>query len=209
MIKQLSNHPKILLFLLALLIVSSFLLLAFQKNNVQKPVASNTRSSIYERFVPGVATEEDVVKVLGNPQSKEEKDGKTFYYYPAESVNFKNTLVFKNGTLYYSIENFSSNLNRSPDDYLYAYGQPPLSLNDESDDALVWSVYPNKGVGLGIYPFESVITKILYFPPQTNESFLSEIAPQVNLKQKGLPDAEVHESDVSPNGDTLPTERAN
>lgn len=193
MIKELTKYPKIVLFLL-IVFISIFLVVLFspQKENVYEPPKTNLKSSIYEKFIPGKTTEQEVVKELGRPVSIEERGGKKYYTYPTESVNFNNSVVFKENRVYYSIESFFGDFEKSPGDYVKSFGKPELTLYDVNNDTIVWSVFPKDGVAIAVSPFENLIVKILYFSRQSKAEFVQNFAQEVGLLEK----REEHEEEV-------------
>lgn len=165
-----------------------------QQNSFLTPTIVQQKESLYVKFVPGKTTYDEVVKSLGNPTSIRKVGNKTYIWYPTAYSALPNVFVFTNGVLLYDIENFFGDYKKSLNFYTSKYGQPELSLFDKNDDTVEWMLFPKYGIALCVFSFDSSIVKIMYFVPQTKESFEKNFSEEL-----GLIKTNVHEVlEVSP-----------
>ena len=150
-------------------------------NSRPTPFPSNFIQSYnnFNQLVPGKSSLEDIEKING-PAISSTKDGnKTYLRYQTPSADYQNTIVLKNGVLYYSLENVFSNYRGSYSDYTTAYGQPGLTLYNKTSTDSEWFIFLKQGLGLEVGGND--ITQIVYFVPQSKADFMANIALELNL----------------------------
>jgi hypothetical protein len=64
-------------------------------------------------------------------------------------------------------------------DYTTAYGQPSLTLYNKDSADSEWFIFLKQGLGLEVGGND--ITQIVYFIPQPKDSFMENIASDLNL----------------------------
>jgi hypothetical protein len=140
-------------------------------------------SQSYDNFnllVPGKSNLGDIEKINGAAISSSKNGDLTYLYYQTPSKDYKNTVVLKNGLLYYSLDNVFGDYRGNYSDYIASYGQPELHLyNSDLNDPFEWYVFLK--IGIGVENSGGGITKILYFTPMSKSVFLNSIAKNVGL----------------------------
>jgi hypothetical protein len=133
----------------------------------------------FNQLVPGKSTLGDIEKTNGPAISSVKNGNKTYLYYQTPSEDYKNTVVLKNGALYYSLENVFGDYRGFYSDYTTAYGQPTLTLFNKNSGDSEWFIFLKQGLGLEVGGND--ITQILYFTPQSTDNFMQNLAPDLNL----------------------------
>ena len=77
---------------------------------------------------PGKSTLSEVKNINGEPFSSSTFGDETTLYYKTPSEMYKNSVVLKNGIVYYVIENIFGNYRGFYDNYVSNYGQPDMVL---------------------------------------------------------------------------------
>ena len=153
----------------------------FGNNNIE--VDTETLKQNYSQLnqlKPGTSTIEDVKEVNGEPTKTEEKDGKTYMYYPTPFEKDGNIVVMKDGTVEYVFEYVFGDYRGKYSDYLEMYGQPSLELKGDTSEYKIWSVYLNEGI-VAVHSNDR-IDGIVYFKPQNENSFMNTVASDLGLR---------------------------
>lgn len=146
------------------------------------PVPSdfNRDYSNLNKLIPGKSTIVDVEKINGFPSSTRTSGTQTTMYYPTPSKEHSNVVVLENGTVKYALDNVFGNYRGNYGDYSKTYGQPDMHLyNSEPGNYFDWYVFLK--YGFGIENSIGGITRIVYFAPQSKESFMDTIAVDIGL----------------------------
>jgi hypothetical protein len=167
-------------------------------NSHPAPISSGFTQSYdnFNQLSPGKSGLMEIEKINGPAISNAQSGNKTYLYYQTPSLDYKNTVVLKNGVLYYSLENVFGNYRGFYSDYTTAYGQPNLTLYNKNSTDSKWFIFLKQGLGLEVGGND--ITQILYFIPQSKDDFVINIAPDLNLTST-LPMERPHESVVPTN----------
>lgn len=152
----------------------------FQKDDFTKDY-----SSLY-KTTPGKSSPPEVIKINGSPNSVVKKENKTYFYYNTPSRDFKNIVLFENDIEVFALENIFGDYRGDFQSFSKAYGQS-IKLYDKNSP-FIWHVFLQKGIG--VETNEKDITKVLYFVPQDENSFLVSISGELNLA-KDVPRPEV------------------
>lgn len=171
-------------FLIIVIVISSLLLVisaVFKalEQGAPKPPAQVVSKTDFSKTFPGKSTTSDVIKINGEPSSREIKNGKTYFYYNTTSLDFKDMVVFEKGVELYALENIFdsdetklSNFLKSYGEYKTYYGQGPF----------LWFVFLEKGVA--IETDEKDVLRILYFMPQEENLFSSLFNKELGLSKE-------------------------
>ena len=138
--------------------------------------------SSLNKVIPGKATLGDVERINGKPQSVKKEGERTFLYYLTPLENFTNTVVLDKNIVSYSIENVFGSYRGTAQGFRTAYGSPDLLLYGV--DGYFWFIYLNEG--LAIETNNRDIVSIVYFVPQTKETFMTGLAKEFKLLEAPL-----------------------
>lgn len=153
----------------------------FKQKPVPTPSSIEAQYSNFNLLVPGKSTIEDVDRIAGAPVSIKKDGQNIFLYFNTPVAGAKNIILLKNGVVFYALENVFGNYRGSYDSYVKAFGKADLTLNE---DLYSWSVFLKRGVM--IESGSNVITKIIYFVPQDQDSFFSFVAKDFGLSKENL-----------------------
>ena len=123
-----------------------------------------------------------VERINGKPQSVKKEGERTFLYYLTPLENFTNTVVLDKNIVSYSIENVFGSYRGTAQGFRTAYGSPGLLLYGV--DGYFWFIYLNEG--LAIETNNRDIVSIVYFVPQTKETFMTGLAKEFKLLEAPL-----------------------
>lgn len=140
-----------------------------------------TNYSKLNTIVPGKSTIQDVEKIAGTASSRSFVDGKTYLYYKTPNPGFTNIVVIKNGVVLFSLENVFSDYGGEYNKFVGLYGKPDLTLYSSNEGDFDWSVFLKHGVAF--QSSSNKITAVLYFPIQTEASFITNIASELKLSK--------------------------
>lgn len=145
-----------------------------------KPISSDLSQeySNLNKTLPGKSTISDVIRINGSPVSTRSEGQKTYLYFQTPIFNVVNIVAFKSGVELYALENVYGQYRGSYDNFTKAYGQPNLTLYDHTN-SLPWYVFLQNGIG--VQTNGKNISKILYFFPQDENSFIDSVAKDVGL----------------------------
>ena len=133
--------------------------------------------SSLNKVVPGKATLKDVERINGKPLSSKTEGNKTYLYYPTPLEGFTNTVVLENNVVSYSIENVFGSYRGTVQSLRTSYGNPDFTLYGA--DGYFWRVYLKEG--FVAETDRTDVTTIVYFIPQTKESFMASLAKELRL----------------------------
>ncbi len=140
--------------------------------------------SSLDDVVPGKSTQKEVEKINGKPESTDVQGVKTNMYYDTPLDNFTNQVVLENDRVVYSVENVFGNYRGTIANYKAKYGEPELLLYDRDNYPI--EIYLSKGIAYKHGRTE--ILAILYFTPQSKETFMNTVAKDLLLRTAPLPD---------------------
>ncbi|MBP9716873.1 MAG: hypothetical protein KBD51_02915 [Candidatus Levybacteria bacterium] len=184
---NLTNKKWWILFILILVIIfvailAIFLINSRNANNNSSPTLKvNNLEKDYSRLdeiTPGKTTLEDVKEINGEPKTVTNEGRKTYLSYKTPSEAFENIVVVENNRVIYVKENVFGSYRGTVGDFQSKNGDPDLLLFGETYG---WSVYLNKGVA--IEHDSKDIGTILYFVPQSKESFMNSLAKELKLTE--------------------------
>ena len=145
------------------------------------PVPSDFNQSYdnFSQLSPGKSDLNAVEKINGPAVSTTKKGAETYLYYQTPSSDYQNTVVLKNGLLYYSLENVFGGYRGNYSDYTAAYGQPNLHLYNKDSSLSEWYIFLTQGLGTEVSGND--ILQVLYFVPQAKNVFIQGIAAELGL----------------------------
>jgi len=183
----------VLVFILLLIFIPIVLYLQFAAKNPTPstqiptinlhptPIPSDFTQSYnsFNQLSPGKSDLKTIEQINGPAISSTKSGNKTYLYYQTPSADYQNTVALKNGVLSYSLENVFGDYRGVYSDYTAAYGQPDLTLYNKNSTDFQWFIFLKQGLGLEVGGND--IAQILYFIPQSKNSFISNLAPELNL----------------------------
>jgi hypothetical protein len=191
------NKSKIIYIIFAVFLVFLFLAYMFlvflnpQKSDyvfkhqpIPMPTNIETQYSNLNQLIPGKSTLEDIDSVAGIPASMQKADNKITLSYNTPVKEVKNIVLVKNGVVYYVLENVFGGYRGTYDAYVNSFGQPNFILYENTGLFYPWYVFLKKGVM--VQSANNIITKIVYFIPQSENDFFNNISPELNLSRKNL-----------------------
>lgn len=129
-------------------------------------------------IIPGKTTFAQAQQINGKADSIKRTEEKTFLYYNTPIEFKQNIIAVENNLVTYSTENVYGSYRKTVSEYTKEYGVAELKLFDQEDN-YPWDVYLSKGVAFKNDGKD--VGEILYFLPQTNQQFLSNIAPELKI----------------------------
>jgi hypothetical protein len=148
-------------------------------NATPLPSDFNLNYNSFNQLTPGKSTLSDVEKINGAAISSSKNGNETLLYYQTPSTDYKNTVVLKNGLLYYSLENVFNSSRGSYSDYISSYGQPDLTLYNSDSSLFQWYIFLKQGIGVEVSGND--VLQILYFAPESKNDFIKGIAVELKL----------------------------
>ena len=145
----------------------------------QLPTDLEKDYSNLNKIIPGKSTLNDVKKINGIPQSVSTLDDKTYAYYKTPLEGFTNKVLIEKNLVVYSIENVFGSYRGGVESYESGYGSPDLVLYKEGQEDYPWFVYLK--YGLAIENDGHDVLAIVYFVPQSSDSFTKTIAKELKL----------------------------
>lgn len=145
------------------------------------PITSNFSQSYnsLDQLIPGKSTLVNVERVNGAAYKSSKTGNRLYLYYKTPSNDYENTILLKNGVLYYSLENVFGDYRGKYSDYTQAYGQPSLTLFNKDTTASEWFIFLQQGIGVEVGGND--ISRVLHFVPQSEDDFMKNIAPELDL----------------------------
>lgn len=148
-----------------------------------QPQPTNEVSKI-SILVPGKSSEEDVIKILGQPSSQSQTGPLTQLDYPSSLNNFNETVALKQNIVYYTIENvFSDSTYGTTQGFISKFGNSFVVLYNTSGD-YYWDMYLSGG--FGIETNGEQILKMIRFTPQNEAGFLAVIGANIGVSQNKI-----------------------
>lgn len=187
---SLRNSKKVLvIFLIIIIVCALFLFITNPRGNQKKQPASLTPIPVSSDFTkdyshinkikPGKSSLEDVEAINGAPLSTSTFGKRLVLYYQTPSKAARNTVVVENGVVKYAIENVFGDYRGTYRNYLQAFGQPDLHLYNSNGEPFEWFIFLK--IGVGIENSAGGITRMLYFIPQSESSFMKSVASDIGL----------------------------
>lgn len=188
----------LLIFFLWIFISGIFL----NNKNLPNPVSPdfNKDYSLLYKVVPGKSTMNDVIKINGRPQTQQTNGDKTYLYYQTPSADYKNVVLLQGDVVVYTLENIFGNYRGNIETFKKKYGDSNITVYEKGND-FPWYIYLNRG--LGVQSSSGLITALLYFQPQGEQSFFSNIGNDLNLNKNNLPAEEVPQKTEFPNNNQI------
>jgi hypothetical protein len=201
LITYIRNHSfAVLAFILLIIFIPVVLYLSFGGKNpnpqTQTPSINphptplpsdfNRSYSNFNLLSPGKSDLNAVEKINGPAVSSAKNGNMTYLYYQTPSADYKNTVVLKNGILYYSLENVFGSYRGYYSDYTTAYGPPSLHLYNKDSSFSEWYIFLKQGIGLEVSGND--VLQILYFIPQSKSSFMGNFALKLGLSDVVIQD---------------------
>src|SRR3989344_182275 len=193
---MLSFRKKLLIFIGFVFLASIalvFLLFGGKKEEVKTPevkkIDKNRPFEDYNNMTllkPGVHTEEDVRKILGNPKNTTKAGDKKYLLYDTPFEDFRNFAVIRNGKLEYALENVFGNYRGTIGDYRRGYGQESI-VYYETEDVGEWHVFLKHGFAIKTL---GVIREVFYFIPQDENLFFNNFSEELEI-QKEAPQRQI------------------
>jgi hypothetical protein len=156
----------------------------FKHQPIPTPTNIEAQYSNLNQLIPGKSTLEDIDNVAGIPVTLQKTENKVVLYYNTPVKEVKNKVLVKNGVVYFILENVFGNYRGTYDEYVNSFGQPDFILYENTGLFYPWYVFLQRGVM--VQSANNIITKIVYFIPQSENDFFNNIAPELNLSRKNL-----------------------
>ncbi len=140
--------------------------------------ALETEYSQINKITPGKTNFAEAQKINGKANEIKRTTDKTYLFYKTPVESHQNVILVKNNLVVYSTENVYGNYRKTVSEFKSEYGKPNMTLF-ELNDGYPWDIFLTKGVG--IKSDGKDVGEILYFAPQNQQSFMVNIAPELNL----------------------------
>ncbi len=188
--QKIKNKRPVLMFIFigaVIYIVFMVIVLALIKD-VDKPSSFTTGQiekdySRLDEIYPGKSTRSEVERINGDPKSVTTEGDKTYLHYQTPLENFTNTVALENNRVVYSRENVFGPYRGSVSDFKAKYGTPNLRL---FEDNYPWSIYLKRGIAFQ-HDARDVLA-VIYFVPQSKESFMGTLARELELMETPTPE---------------------
>lgn len=150
-------------------------------------IASNRKQSpqtdtevpapIWNNLQPGNSTFDDVVNVLGTPESQDGNVG----FFKSKSPSRNHVIATQDGKVSV-IRRVNLLEEESMDSLIKEYGEGNITLyGPASDFGYYLFAYPQKGIAFLANPVARNVLEIWYFQPTTLQRFMSQFAPEYSL----------------------------
>lgn len=159
-----------------LTVVAYFANLALREKPEVKPTPAPIKANFRSSITPGVSSEADLNKVLGNPVRSTTADGQKTNEYRSTSELRLHDAVIVDGKVIFVKEVVSAHDVLDSSTIIGIYGEPPNVLYDPSPNAVFnLYVYPSNGIAyLGAE--DGTLLEIWYFIPTSFADFQSRWA---------------------------------
>lgn len=163
-----------------ILIVVILLGLSLFLGKDQNGPSQERRDISFSVFVPGKSTKDEVLKKAGAPALVETHGTKTSFYYGTGNPSLRDVVVFQNNILLYAVENVFSDDELSLESVLSSYGE--YKTYDSEGTPFLFYAFLERGIA--IEAGKNSITRILYFIPQEEETFLESIGNELGISKE-------------------------
>lgn len=140
------------------------------------PPTQNTQAqqgASYKNITPGVSSEADLIKALGNPIKTTTVGAQKTDEYNSTSPTRRHTITIQNGNVVLIKEIVSSNDTTTSSSITTVYGTAPdILYSHVPDDPFKLYVYPANGIAY-LGHSDGTLLEIWYFKPTTIEDFVN------------------------------------
>jgi hypothetical protein len=152
-----------------------------------KPFKENT----FHGILPGVSSQADSIKILGQPVSIAKDDTFTVLSFPTDSQYRQNKIYTQENTVMAILEEVTID-NSLYADYQIKHGKAQETFVDPQTIGtdFVWYVYPLDGVAFLANEANGYTLKRLYFTPVTKETFDASFAKTFSFESPSSPAVE-------------------
>lgn len=157
------------------------------ENNNSSPTPPSTSTSVnpleedyshINKIIPGKTNFADAQRINGNAASEKRENGKTYLFYNTPVDGYRNVIAVQNNIVVYSTEHVYGDYRKNVSEFENEFGSPSLTLYDQAD-SYPWDIFLTHGIG--IKNDGKDVGEILYFIPMSQQSFMSNIASELNL----------------------------
>jgi hypothetical protein len=155
--------------------------LLIKSSTPANPLTPSSQEASFGSITPGIATQNDVNKILGMPLKTTQQQGQTINEYKSSVNLLPHTAYFTNNTLTVFKEIVSSVDKKDSSSITNIYGVAPNVLYSKSpNSSFNLYVYPSNGLAY-IGHVDGTLLETWYFQPTTIENFMSKLAPDYLL----------------------------
>lgn len=143
-------------------------------------------SASWNSITPGKTSLEELKKKLGTPFSEKDHGDTTFLEYASDFPVYPNEVMVQKNTVSFIKEWVPASANKSLGDYIKIYGEPEFTtIVKETYESHTLHVFASKGVAVNAHNQTKQVFHVWYFPPTTQEKFLSIFSEQLETQQGG------------------------